>query len=597
MVICFACTPSTEAKNLAVGKPYWFYPRSLVEECRDELSHPFRLTDGVISSPDGPTDKQKNISLTWEGWSPYQTTACIVIDLKQENHINKIRLHGVAGWSPDPTDVFYPFRASFYVSGEDLQFYHVGDVEDKPNSTSPYGLPWHWMETPKIAINGRYVCVMLQTKLSQRIRVDELEIIGEDSPVNVEHTYRPVNIQDLFLKDINLLSETRGINPVQFGDMPLYAGLNLKQARSSIQRAIEHIKTLNPPTSDRTESLQRLRELTSRLNLLQTQLSKAQSEQDVMFVNVESRKIFDLAQHIFHQDRPLFIWARNIWEPLMPLTQPCLNQEPLEQIRLVMLGNEYESLGVAITNFGLETVRFRLLLGEPEKVEQENIQTPATFPLDHATLRQMVYSNCAANTLVGDALIKLDEGNTITLPSGETVQVWLTLHARDLKPGHYAMELRVIPLQAGVAEQSVSVRIRISPVALEGDQPVHCLCFAYPRWYQMHPEPRKCIEDIIAHYCDTVVFSTGGTWAGRFDNPKMDDKGNIIVPPSGSMDDALKLIEGVKNLFVIGYPSYFELDGRRAALDADKELDPGFETAYINWLKWLIGEIRSQTNS
>ena len=132
---------------------------------------------------------------------------------------------------------------------------------------------------------------MLQTKLSQRIRVDELEIIGKNSPVTVEHTYRPVNIQNLFLKDVNLLSETRGINPVQFGDMSLYVGLNLKQARLGIQRTIEHIKSLKSPTSDRTESLQRLRELTSRLNSLQTQLSQAQSEQDFMFVNVESRKI------------------------------------------------------------------------------------------------------------------------------------------------------------------------------------------------------------------------------------------------------------------------------------------------------------------
>ena len=590
VLILLMCSGAAQAENLAAGKPYWLYPPSFLPHCRDELTNPVRMTDGIFRTDDrfyatalGAT------TVTWDGWTPYRTTACIVLDLDEVFRITNVRLHARAGWGTGANDVFYPFRVSFYVAAKDLQFYHVGDAIDRASKTSPYGLAQHWMQTGPISIDGRYICVVLQTELSARISLDELEIIGEPAAGEPGHDFKPIDIQAVFLRDVNLLSETNGMNPVQFGPMPLHVGLNVRRAQMAVRQADEYVNSEELPAGERAASLQHLADLKARLAELQLETASPSSDQRLGLIGAETRDVFDAAQHISHRRRPLFVWARDIWKPLLPLAQPHSDTPYLQQIQVVMLGNEYESAGCAITNFRRETVRLRALLSSldtgPESDDSGSSPAALPFPLDRVVLRKMVYSNCAANTLVGDALVELDSGNTITLPPGETVQLWATLHARDVEPGDYALKLRIIPLQADMSEQGVPLRVHVSKVALGGVQPVHFLCFAYPHWYQMRPDPRKGIEDLMAHYCDVFCLP-----AGHY--PGMNDQGDITDPSCAGLDDALDLHRGAKSLFVCGFPGSFA--GGKITFDAKAGLDPTYEKAFANWLNWLIGKIKER---
>jgi hypothetical protein len=160
-------------------------------------------------------------------------------------------------------------------------------------------------------------------------------------------------------------------------------------------------------------------------------------------------------------------------------------------VSVSMLGNEYESAALAITNLSPSDVTARLEVG----------------PFAHGALELRDVPLILVNSTgrpAEDPLPLLGEGNLLRLHAGETRKIWLTFCSRDLAAGTHRVRLRIGDLLSQESPIEIPIEVRVHPVRLPDKRVYH-----HENWLTIgsiadEDLREKTIRDALAH--GTNVF-------------------------------------------------------------------------------------------
>lgn len=131
------------------------------------------------------------------------------------------------------------------------------------------------------------------------------------------------------------------------------------------------------------------------------------------------------------------------------------------RIVVKMLGNEYESVAVAISNLRGQPATLRLACGQFQNGDQR-VESKEVL-----TLHEVINVRPdGTGDLTEDALPRLGEGQILRFDAGETRKVWLTLHSKALAAGSWRGMLKIGELGATEAPQEIPISVEVSSVRL-----------------------------------------------------------------------------------------------------------------------------------
>jgi hypothetical protein len=255
-------------------------------------------------------------------------------------------------------------------------------------------------------------------------------------------------------------------------------------------------------------------------------------------------------------------WAKSPWDKLPRLSPPPAGVTVGGDVALALGENEYESASFVVTNLADQPAEFSV--SAPE----------AGIPI---TLRQAVWVTTRSGNDVNDALPLLE--GKLSIPSGESREVWLTLCSRGVKPGAYRPQVRVEA--PGLPVQAVQLAVQVYPVVLPDDKPIYTSYWDYlvPEWTT--PEVvQALVDDMKQHYVNTPIVHP---WLLR-----------IQLDAAGKAKTDFTELDGVLRY-------YRQLNPRMVLLNlgAETYLEtmPGFGSAswqalFGSWLSALVSHLR-----
>jgi hypothetical protein len=240
------------------------------------------------------------------------------------------------------------------------------------------------------------------------------------------------------------------------------------------------------------------------------------------------------------------LWQKGSpWANLNALQSVPAVVRECDKINVALGRKEYESVSFVITNISEHPLSYGVR------------QTGKALP---TTVRQGLWITPHNGNPVNDALALLEK--PIVIPSGESREIWLTLHSAGKAAGTYDSNLVVTP--AGKAPRSIALSAKVYPVTLPEDKPLYT-CYwdnVVPTWVKTPGLAKAQMQDLKDHYTNVGL---GHPW---------------IVPPL-RVDAAGKLVE-----------DYSELD---VALENYKTLKP--KMIVFNWNRdaYFVGDARGNS--
>jgi len=182
-------------------------------------------------------------------------------------------------------------------------------------------------------------------------------------------------------------------------------------------------------------------------------------------------------------NRKYICWSKSPWEKLPQAALPPASVKECDTINLAMGINEYESASFVLTNFSGKTADFTI------KTSTGGVPV---------TLRQAMWVTTFNGKQVNDALPLLED--KISIPSGESREIWLTLYSRGTKPGDYRTEVMINA--RGLAESKVSLKTKVYPVSLPDSKPIYTQYWddVVPQWSGGPELARALVKDLKQHY-------------------------------------------------------------------------------------------------
>ncbi len=264
-------------------------------------------------------------------------------------------------------------------------------------------------------------------------------------------------------------------------------------------------------------------------------------------------------QSMFH-GRKYILWQKSPWEKLAKTALPTASFKECKTINLAMGINEYESASFVLTNFSGKTADFSVSA------------RPGSIPL---TLRRAVWVTSFSGKQVNDALPLLE--GKVSIPSGESREIWLTLYSRGMKPGDYTTQVAVGAKGLGVS--IVNLKTKVYPVTLPDDKPIYTSYWDYvvPAW--VGPElAGAMVKDLKQHYVNVPVVHP---WPVR-----------LQVNPDGTLKEDYKDLDEVLAAYRALNPKMLCLSWNP---DAYLENIPGYEFFGDKWKglfkKYLTGMV------
>ncbi len=264
------------------------------------------------------------------------------------------------------------------------------------------------------------------------------------------------------------------------------------------------------------------------------------------------------------------IWQKaSPWDNLQALQEAPESPKECTKIRLAMGRNEYESTSFVITNLTDQPQEFSVSLGASK---------PAL------TLRLATWITAFSGRQVDDALPLLE--GPVSIPSGESREVWVTLNSRGVSAGENKATIKVVP--EGGRASSIELATKVYPTALPEDKPIYSyywdLCV--PSWVAKSPGKAEALMlDLKKHYTNVAVTHP---WSC----PRLAcDASGKLVTDYKELDEALenyKILSPKMILFNWGVENFMEsgVNGGTIKYMSD-EWKPLFKQWLVGWVKHM----------
>jgi len=258
--------------------------------------------------------------------------------------------------------------------------------------------------------------------------------------------------------------------------------------------------------------------------------------------------------------RKYLCWAKSPWDKLRKINLPSTPVKECREISLAMGENEYESTSFVLTNLSDNTAEFAISVRD------------AGIPV---TLREAVWVTTYLGKEVNDALPLL-EGD-LSIPSGESREVWLTLYSRGVKPGDYSPQIAITP--QGAPASSVDLKVKVYPVCLPDDKPIYTAYWEYlvPEW--ITPERAQAlVDDMKKHYVNTPTVHPWSLKPTGTAGPFPSDYGKLdsVLDCYSRLNPKMIAVNLLSN-YLEGMPGFFSADW--------KELFKSWLTGLVSHLK------------
>lgn len=267
----------------------------------------------------------------------------------------------------------------------------------------------------------------------------------------------------------------------------------------------------------------------------------------------------------------LELWTTDPWAHFTPDVRP-VTPRPVAAVELHAAHNEHESGVLMVTNGGQRTLH--------ASVSLEAIRGSRDLPPENMILREAVHIRTRSGSFVPDALPRVNEARIITLPGGETRQLWLEVRTHGIEAGDYECRIRLSPID-GTLGATALVRLHVWDFELPRRMPIAVFNWDYKIRGLSGPLLSKTLAEMIAHGIN--VFQISGS-------PKVvcDDDGNLVKQPDFSAWNGLIELEGPHGTFLFENWQFRGRPFTSTSGETIEYLSEEWGRAFEAWLKAFV---------
>ncbi len=215
-----------------------------------------------------------------------------------------------------------------------------------------------------------------------------------------------------------------------------------------------------------------------------------------------------------------FLWYQNPYkEKTVENAWPDNGTDELNKIKVLVCQNEKECTNVLITNFTEDVLIFRV---EPNIEGVSNAKGEKYLFSQFINLKQAIPRLNAYKEQRFDPIVKLDEGNLITIGSYQTAILWMDIKT-DVPEGIYNTNIEFVPVNNLIKPKKVDIEIEVVSIKFPEKLPLIGYNFG-PYDMAWAKGKRENYFKICPEYhlsLGHLYFPTGAI--------KKDEKGNIYV--------------------------------------------------------------------
>ena len=160
-------------------------------------------------------------------------------------------------------------------------------------------------------------------------------------------------------------------------------------------------------------------------------------------------------------DRGVIIWSCNAMEVPHPSDLPAPGVESAKRLDIRVLGDEWESAAIVVTNLTDQTLDGQVILTDFVTADGK-LKAPGW---DVLQVRTAPLYTLETGRKLRDPLPRLQEGDLFRAAPDENELLWLTFKSRGLAPGRYTSKMTVRSLD-DVVQQEIELVLRVYPVKL-----------------------------------------------------------------------------------------------------------------------------------
>jgi len=271
-----------------------------------------------------------------------------------------------------------------------------------------------------------------------------------------------------------------------------------------------------------------------------------------------------------------FVWweDKNPWDAFDPFdVASALNAR--EPVRISAYGNEFEDVAISLLNVTAEPMDVRCTFAAPMLSSKPPNAVPELAK--HVTLRRGLRVPTQTVGMTLDALPELDRSQTVTLPPGETRQLWLVLDTHGMEPGAHALTLYLGSLSQTPTYCEIPIQIQVWPVALPDD------VYSKMNWNTVDKASTtdQVLKDMLDHGEGVAYGSPAATIP-------VDAKGAVNGPIDWTgVDVVIKRLPPYFKILFSGPPNQKWPDGAPVPAEGSEEQKAGFKTSVREFAKHL----------
>lgn len=409
-----------------------------------------QLTDGKSASGMWVSKE----AVAWQN----KRNVTITLDLEKVENIGVVRFSTAGRYA---ADVLWPSELCIFLSQDGKTWSYAGDViaHNKEDGTFPEELKdnvlvQHTFTSRPLHTPARFIGIVARST-GKFLACDEIEVTASRQVQEQQSSTAET-------KNSEGIKEIKGIEGMEavLEEILVFKGI---QSRITADRQILKEKIANAPLDP--EAKQTLQE---RLNKIPTSgyspgTLHPDSFRSIFPLNEEHARLFEIQAELWRLSgatTPIATsFGRYNW-------LPHFHSFPTEkaQVEIKLLREEQRSAMLLLSNPRAEAVTFRIQRELPEEI------------IKHCTFYVSPWTDTLQKVAVADALLPLDafsrissnaekhSENSITVPAGMSLKLWIRFNSHGVAAGKQEGS---ITLHAPDFEQSIPVKIEVSPVVLE----------------------------------------------------------------------------------------------------------------------------------
>ena len=220
-------------------------------------------------------------------------------------------------------------------------------------------------------------------------------------------------------------------------------------------------------------------------------------------------RVSDMIRRAEMGNTEYLVWETTPWRHFAMREDISAIRAETKAVNTVVLAGQTESKALMVTNLTNDTLSARLVTKD--------------LPKDAVEILIPAFVRCADGSAFPDALIPPDASGLLTVPPGETRQIWLNI--KGAKPGRIDGAITINPLTGSKTDKDVSITADVIQSSVAVPKP---LAFT---WDYLGDAVERGLEkeyvQTMADHGISVFMISGLRYVPR---PKADDAGNILEP-------------------------------------------------------------------